>query len=156
MTSATLDAFRQSIAQHRGDDVFAPELDPAQWAVLATYLHAFTIDANQRLIVQGANDRALYFLAEGTLSVHRLGSEGQVRLAMLNPGTVVGEGAFFARRPRSAMVDAMSACRLWRLTPLRFGELAERQSAIALAVTLAAAQVLARRQGSRSGRVATT
>ena len=38
--------------------------------------------------------------------MHLIGDSGQMQLAILNPGSVVGEGAFFSRLPRSANVVA--------------------------------------------------
>jgi CRP-like cAMP-binding protein len=69
---------------------------------------------------------------------------------------VVGEGAFFSHRPRSATVQTSAPCKLWALHALRFTELANRQPAVALALTMAVGSVLAKRLGNRKRRVAAT
>ena len=70
--------------------------------------------------------------------------------------TVVGEGAFFSHRTRSATVQANGACRLRGLTPLRFAELSNRQPAAALALAMMVGAVLAKRLANRRMRVAAT
>ena len=74
----------------------------------------------------------------------------------MGPGSIVGEGAFFAHRPRRATVQATGPSRLWCLTALRYSEIANRQPALALALLTMAGQVLARRAGDSRRRVAST
>src|SRR5213593_410130 len=93
-----------AIAQNQSDDVFAPALAPAQWEMLGSYLQPFAVTGNQVLIEQGAEDRTLYIVETGNLTVHYEDSKGRVRLAVVGPGSAVGEGAFFSRQPRSATV----------------------------------------------------
>lgn len=154
--SSTIHDLARSIAQNTSYDAFALALAPAQWELLGSYMQAFELAAGQPLIDQGAQDRTLFFIESGALSVHTLGSSGQLHLAILNPGSVVGEGAFFSRAPRSANVVATGACRLWRLTPIRFGELANRQPALALELVMALGAVIARRMVNKPKRVAVT
>ena len=101
-------------------------------------------------------DRTLFLVERGTLSVHLEDDKGRLRLAMVGAGSVVGEGAFFSHQPRSATVQANNACQLWALHPLRFVELANRQPALALALSLALGSVMARRMRQRRRRVAST
>ena len=76
--------------------------------------------------------------------------------AVVNAGSLLGEGAFFSHLPRSASVHAGSLSRLWCLTPLRFRELSQRHPAVALELTVAMSAVLARRMYNRPKRVAVT
>jgi CRP-like cAMP-binding protein len=153
---ATIQDLCQAIARNTSDDAFAPALQTAQWEVLGSYLQPFELAAGQTLIDENAHDRTLFFIESGSVSVHTLSSKGEVQIAMLNAGSAVGEGAFFSRQPRSASVTAAAACRLWRLTPLRFSEMANRQPSIALELTLALGLVMSRRLRSKSRRVAVT
>jgi len=155
MTSP-IQVFCDAVAQNTSDDAFAPALQPAQWEMLGSYLQFVELPAGQTLIGEGAQDRTLYFIEAGSLSVHRLSSSGQVQLALVNAGSVVGEGAFFSRLPRTATVTAATACRLWRLTPLRFGEMANRQPSVALELSLALGLIMARRLRHKVRRVAVT
>jgi CRP-like cAMP-binding protein len=156
MSSSTIHDLCRSFAQNTSYDAFAPTLTPPQWELLGSYMQNFDLSAGQSLIDQGAQDRTLFFIETGALSVHLMSSSGQLQLAILNPGSVVGEGSFFSRLPRSANVVATGACRLWRLTPIRFAEMANRQPAVALEVVLALGAVIAKRMVNKPKRVAVT
>lgn len=131
-------------------------LTAAQWEVLAPYLLPVTMAAGQVLFTQGSSDRTLFLVESGSLSVHYQDEKERLRLAIVGPGSVVGEGAFFSHRPRSATVQASAPAKLWSLPALRFTELANRQPAIALGLVMAAGAVLAKRLGNRRRRVAAT
>src|SRR5262245_26622328 len=134
---STIQDLCRAISQNTSYDAFAPALSAQQWEMLATYLQPLPVPAGQILIDQGAQDRTVYFIESGTLSVHVIGSTGQMHLAILNAGSVVGEGAFFSRLPRSANVTATGPAQLWRMTSIRFAEMANRQPALALEITMA-------------------
>lgn len=147
----------RAVLQNTSHDAFAPNFSPSQWEALGSYLHVSDLAAGQVLIDQGATDRTVFFIEMGALSVHVISStSGQMRLAILNPGSVVGEGSFFSRLPRSAHVAATGAARVWRLTPIRFTEMCNRQPELALQLTLALGAVIARRMANKPKRVAIT
>jgi CRP/FNR family transcriptional regulator, cyclic AMP receptor protein len=146
----------RAIAQNTSYDAFAPALTPPQWETVASYLQPFDLAAGQVLIDQGANDRTLFFIEKGALSVHLIGDKGQMQLAILNPGSVVGEGAFFSRMPRSANVVSTGSARVWRLTAIRFAEMANRQPNLALEMVLGLGAVIAKRMVNRPKRIAVT
>lgn len=145
-----------AIAQADEDDSMNNPLTPAQWDTVSAYLQPFTVPAGHVLFPQGTSDRTLYLVESGSLSVHYQDEKERVRLAIVGPGSVVGEGAFFSKRPRSATVQASAPTRLWALTALRFTELSNRQPAIALGLVMAAGAVLAKRLSNRRRRVAAT
>ncbi len=146
----------RSIAQNTSYDAFAPALTAQQWELLASYLQPTDLAAGQLLINQGAIDRTVFFIESGALSVHVVGRSGEMQLAILNPGSIVGEGAFFSRLPRLANVAATGACRVWRLTPTRFAEMANRQADLALELAMALGAVIAKRMVNKPKRVAVT
>lgn len=146
----------RAIAQAPADDAVLLSLPPAQWVELTAYLQPMALASGQVLFKQGAADRTLYFVESGTLTVHCQDDQGEVRLANVGAGSAVGEGSFFSRAPRSATVQASAPARLWSLSPMRFAELAKRQPALALAVTMAAGAVVAKRMVSRRRRDAVT
>jgi CRP-like cAMP-binding protein len=155
MTTSIQDLCR-AITQNTSYDAFAPAFNPQQWEMLGNYLQCFDLAAGQVLIDQGAHDRSLFFIESGALSVHVIGEGGKMRLAILNPGSVVGEGAFFSRLPRSANVVATGAARVWRLTAVRFSEMSNRQPNLALELVLALGAVIAKRMVNKPKRVAVT
>ena len=146
----------QVIARNNGYDTININLSPAQWELAATYMQPFTLAAGQVLIDQGSPDRTLYFVEAGSLSVHVEDEDGNMKLALINPGSVVGEGAFFSRLPRTASVVATGPSKLWSLTPIRFTELANRQPAVALEFALGLGAVIAKRLANKPKRVAVT
>ncbi|MDO8284235.1 MAG: cyclic nucleotide-binding domain-containing protein [Polaromonas sp.] len=145
-----------AIAHSHASDALRCQFTPQQWDILAGYMQPFAMQQGQVLIEQGSNDQTLYFIESGTLSVHYEDDKGRVRLALVAAGTVVGEGAFFSRMPRNATVQASNASKVWCLTALRFKELSNRNSPIALELTLAMGAVLAKRLYNRPKRVAVT
>ncbi|MFT4243371.1 MAG: cyclic nucleotide-binding domain-containing protein [Acidovorax sp.] len=145
-----------AIAQASADDSMINPLSAAQWDVLSPYLLPVVMPAGQVLFTQGSTDRTLYLVESGSLSVHFQDDKERLRLAIVGPGSVVGEGAFFSHRARSATVQASAPSKLWSLPALRFTELSNRQPAIALGLAMAAGSVLAKRLGNRRRRVAAT
>ena len=146
----------QAIAHCSAGDALRCQFSRPHWDILGAHMQAFALNSGQVLIEQGTQDRTLYFIESGSLSVHYEDEKSRVRMALVGAGTVLGEGSFFSRQPRRASVHASSACRLWCLTPLRFTELANRHGPIALELTLALGSVMTRRLHVRPRRVAVT
>lgn len=151
-----LSGLLDAMAQAGADDGMPNLLTPAQWDVVCAYLQPLVLAAGHVLFHQGASDRTLYLVERGSLSAHYQDEKERVRLAIVGPGSVVGEGAFFSMRPRSATVQASAPSKLWRLTALRFTELSHRHPDIALGLAMAAGAVLAKRLRNRRHRVAAT
>ena len=145
-----------AIAQTTAEDSMTNPLTAAQWEVLSSYLLPVVLHAGQVLFSQGATDRTLYLVESGSLTVHYEDEQQRVRLAIVGPGSVVGEGAFFSHRPRSATVQAGAPTRLWNLTAIRFTEFANRNPAVALQLVMAIGAVQAKRLANRRRRVAST
>ena len=156
VSKVDLQGLIDAIAQANADDSMTNPLTPAQWDVLSSYLLPVVLPAGQVLFNQGATDRTLYLVESGSLSVHYQDEKERLRLAIVGAGSVVGEGAFFSHRTRSATVQASGPCKLWSLPAIRFTELSNRQPAIALGLAMAAGGVLAKRLGNRRRRVAAT
>jgi CRP/FNR family cyclic AMP-dependent transcriptional regulator len=146
----------RAIGQNDTGDAFQPALTAQQWELLGTYLQPFALNAGQLLIEQHAQDRTVYLVESGTLTVHYEDDKGRLRLASVGPGSAVGEGAFFTRQPRNATVQAGSACKIWSLTPIRFTELTNRQPVMAVEVAMALGALVSRRLANRPKRVAVT
>ncbi len=151
-----LSALIQATASAVAADGVQNPLNAEQWELLSPYLVPVALAAGEQLFAEGSLDRNLYFVESGSLSVHYQDAKERIRLAIVGPGSMLGEGAFFAHRPRRATVQAAAAGRLWCLTGLRFAELSNRQPAVALALVLAAGQVLARRSVDSRRRIVST
>ena len=146
----------RAIADNQSNDSFSPALAPTQWELLGTYMQPFALMQGQVLIEQNGLDRTVYLIESGSLSVHYEDDKGRVRLAIVGPGSAVGEGAFFTRSPRTATVQAASPSKVWCLTPIRFTELSNRQPNIALQISMALGALVSRRLANKPKRVAVT
>ncbi len=155
-TKADITSLLDAIANAPSEAGLAHALTVAQWDVLAAYMQAMEIAAGRILIAQGAEDRTLYFVESGMLTVHFEDGAGKIRLAAVGAGAVVGEGGFFSRMARSATVQTGSACKFWTLSPMRFSELANRQPTVALSLAMALGAIMARRLVSNRRKIAIT
>lgn len=146
----------QVIAKNHAYDALDLPFTATEWAVFSDYLQPFALARDQVLIEQGATDRTVYFVESGTLSVHCVDEEGRMNLAMVGAGSVVGEWAFFSSMARKSEAVAAGPCKLWRLSLIRFMDLANRQPALALRIALALGTVMAKRVVNKPKRVAAT
>ena len=101
------------------------------------------IHTGDLLFEQGAEATALYIVQSGEVQVRAHSPSGEdIVLAVLGPGAVVGELALIDGGPRSATVEAISDCDVYRLERVAFNELrAQRRPAaykviMGLAVTV--------------------
>ncbi|MES2977797.1 MAG: cyclic nucleotide-binding domain-containing protein [Pseudomonadota bacterium] len=146
----------RAIDQSHAMDALRCQFSEPNWEILSAYLKPMLASDAEVLFTKGSTDRTLFLVETGALSVHYEDEKGRVRMAIVASGSVVGEGSFFAHQPRNATVQASGNSKLWCLTPLRFSELSNRHSPIALELGLALASVMARRLYNRLKRVAVT
>ena len=149
-------ALLEAVTNNPNDPTLSHMLTQPQWAVLSGYMQSSMLAPGQVLITQGAEDRTLYFVESGMLTVHFEDAAGKIRLAAVGAGSVVGEGGFFSYMARSATVQAGSACKLWALSPMRFSELSNRHPNVALALAMALGAIMAKRVVSNRRRIAVT
>ena len=88
--------------------------------------------------------------------MHYEDDKGRLRLASVEAGSAVGEGAFFTRLPRNATVQAASACKLWSLSPIRFTDSPTGSRSWRVEVAMALGSLVSRRLANRPKRVAVT
>ncbi len=146
----------EAVALNSADDSLGKIMTPLQWEAMLPFLLPFSLGQGQMLIAQGSLDQTLYFLESGSLSVHYEDESGRVHLAILNAGSVVGEGGFFAHTPRNATVQAVGDCRLWNLTHSRFVDLSQKLPRVALALAMALGAIVSKRMMDRRKRIAVT
>lgn len=145
-----------SIQASQEFDALRLTLRLADWMVFAEHLQPFNVEVGQEVIRQGASELMVYIIESGTLAVSRQDVNGRVDLATVGSGSVIGEGAFFARMPRNASVHAKTRCVLWGLSPMRYAELAHKHSSIALSFVMALGSVVTRRMSNQPKRVTVT
>jgi CRP/FNR family transcriptional regulator, cyclic AMP receptor protein len=141
-----IEALVQAVDTLNADDAFRPRLSLDQWRSVAPYLTRHELRSGDLLIKQGDTERAMYFLAQGSLQVFVTGGPpGSNRIAILRTGAVVGETGLFGDHPRSANVEAMTPCVVYAFGGPRIEELGQRMPALALELLRAAGGVMATR-----------
>jgi CRP/FNR family transcriptional regulator, cyclic AMP receptor protein len=134
----------QALQTLNAEDAFKARLSIDQWRMVGTYLTRHEIRTGDLLIKQGEGDRSMYFLGSGSLQVFMTGGPpGSNKVAILRPGSVVGELGIFVDGPRTANVEAMTPCVVWALRGPRLEELTQRQPSMALELVRAAGAVMA-------------
>ena len=138
--------------RNRGYD--STRLTPETWRALANALVPESNADRTNLIREGENDGSLFFLESGLLRVYCTDKQRRLQLAVIAPGSVVGEGGFFAPSvARNASVEAIEPSTIWRLTRENFEALAAREPRAALALAIYAASVMRARMLSIAGRL---
>jgi CRP/FNR family transcriptional regulator, cyclic AMP receptor protein len=135
-----------AVARNAVEDALAKAITPPQWEAMAPFLQSFTLGPSQMLIAQGSMDRTLYFLESGSLSVHFEDAAGRVQLAIVNAGSAVGEGGFFAAAPRNATVQAVG----------EYMDMSQKLPRVALALAMGLGAIITKRMTDRRKRVSVT
>jgi hypothetical protein len=107
------------------------KLTPAQCAVLAEHCELKRIESGQILFKEGDFGDALYILKEGSLEIFKRDFLGDVRIAEIKPGGIVGEMALVENKPRSANVRAVDNTVLLVLSRTGYTRLKEVHPAVA-------------------------
>jgi len=154
--SADVNGLITAIAHNKEDGILARFLGAQSWYIVADYLHPSKYERGHLLISQGAQDRKLYFLESGSLKVDVKTDAGFVQLAILGPGTVVGEGSFFSHLSRNASVLTYSDCKVWEFSPADFDALSKKHPGVALSLAMALGAILATRMLDVSRRISVT
>jgi CRP-like cAMP-binding protein len=84
------------------------------------------LKAREVLFHAGDSGDGCYFIRSGAVKASVIARDGQERLlAILGPGTVIGELALIDESPRSATITALQKCELLHLTKNAFFRLAD-------------------------------
>jgi CRP/FNR family transcriptional regulator, cyclic AMP receptor protein len=87
--------------------------------------------AREVLFHAGDTGAGCYYLRSGAAKAAVIAKDGQERLlAVLGPGSLIGELSLFDDQPRSATVSALRPCKLMHLTKASFFQLADNNPSI--------------------------
>jgi HlyB family type I secretion system ABC transporter len=100
-------------------------LPPRSLTLLLGDLTSVDVPAGTRVVEQGAPADAMYVVKDGRLQAYREVEGQRQNIAYLRKGDFFGEVALFRGEPRAATVEAVSACRLLRLSRESFTRVAE-------------------------------
>ena len=110
--------------------------------------------AGETIFSQGDSPDAFYFIENGEVEVRATTDLGEdVVLAILGTGTVVGEMALLGGGPRTATVEALSECSVFRLSRAAFDRLRDERSHAAYKLILNLARTVGHRRRQADARV---
>ena len=138
-----------------GDDLQLRHWSGEQWQTLFAATTPRTFRASEVIIQRGVVDRALYFVAAGSLEVGVTYMDGVSisPIAKIGAGSVIGEQSFFDAQPRSANVWAVTEEELLCLTNAQFAQLSDREPALARDLLFALGRVLSLRLRNTTVRI---
>lgn len=89
--------------------------DPLLIERFMSYCHIRKVEKGEDLCLEGEMPEEIYFVGSGALEVVRQTPQGEVRLAKVYRGAMVGETAFFSGAPRNASIRASSEAQIFFL-----------------------------------------
>ena len=101
------------------------------------------LDPGTRLVEEGQQATDLYILLEGEVEVMAPMGQDWVQVAVLGPGSVIGEMAFLDGLPRSARVIAATNCSVLQITRDSFQEFSNKEPNLALVFLLELSKIVA-------------
>jgi CRP/FNR family cyclic AMP-dependent transcriptional regulator len=125
--------------------------DEDAWKKLLSHTETVRFRAGDIVIQRGAQDRALFLVASGSLEVG-VYPEAPAPIARMDAGSVIGEQSFFDGQPRSMNVWAVNDGELLRLTPEAFATFGTEHPGLARDLLLALGRVLSLRLRAASAR----
>lgn len=120
-------------------------LSEAEHARLLAAMQSWSLAGGDMVLRKGDPSSSLILVEEGEIEVVEESLGERVVLAGMGPGGVVGEVGFVDGQPRTHDVRARSACRLRSLSRDRLLELAKDDATLFAKLTIALAELLARR-----------
>ena len=113
-------------------------------SALMSYATMRSYGANETVFETGVDERAIYFLIEGTVEIAlEVPFSNDVILDELNANSVFGESSFFHSQPHSATARALSDARVARLERADYDRLLESNNLAACRLGANAAEILA-------------
>ncbi len=139
----------------QGDDLQLPHWSEENWRTLFAVTSTRSFKASEVVIQRGVADRALYFVAAGSLEVGVTYMDGVSisPIAKISAGSVIGEQSFFDGQPRSANVWAVTAGELLCLTADQFQTLSDKEPGLARDLLFALGRVLSLRLRNTTVRI---
>jgi CRP/FNR family cyclic AMP-dependent transcriptional regulator len=153
--SATASFRGRSRSATRSEGLFLPGWHDENFNALFRFTDARKIRAGDALIRRGEPDRTLYFVLDGELEVIAHFGDGlsMGRLALVGPGSVLGEQSFFDGGPRSAGAWAVDDCEVAAMTPDQYAAFEESNPGLARDLLFALGRILAARLRATTARV---
>ena len=107
------------------------KLSPQECSILAAHCEIKQVDAGQIVFAEGDFGDAMYIVKSGALNIFKKDLLGDVRIAEIRPGGLVGEMALVDGKPRSANVRSSETARLLSLSRASYGDLKKTHPQVA-------------------------
>ena len=120
-------------------------LSPSELDAVAGIVALREIGAGMELFHEGDAGDGLYLVVAGEINVIKHGKDGELLLAKLGPGAVLGEMSLITSDARSASGRALAPTTVLHLPAREFRALLDGGSTAALKIAAAIAEVLAHR-----------
>jgi CRP/FNR family transcriptional regulator, cyclic AMP receptor protein len=126
------------------------------WKQLFRFSSFRSLTPGDALIRHGEPDRTIYFVLRGELEVIVSSGNGisMGRMALVGPGSVLGEMAFFDGGPRSASAWALGDCDVAAMTHDQYSAFEKASPTLARDLVFALGRVLAIRLRRTNARIA--
>jgi len=162
--SISLQDLESSIASFRtgsslarsGEALVLPNWRDEDWKELFRFMTTRMVAAGDALIRRGESGRTLYFVLRGSLEVIAHSTDGlsMGRVALVGPGSVLGEQAFFDGGPRSAGAWAVDDCEVALMAPDQYAAFEQSSPALARDLLFGLGRLLAMRLRTTTAKVA--
>lgn len=139
------------------EEPFLGSCSADEWELIQRHGDIVDFPAGATVIASGGLSRALLIVLSGTVEVTLVtGRRGRQRLAVLGPGSVLGDLAFLDGKPADASVVAREPTTFLRITIEQFDRLAAANPKLGLYVLFDVGRVLAGRLRRLEGPTALT
>ena len=143
------DRARRRLAFLRHVDLLGEALQESELEVLAQAVVERRLSAGDILLREGEAGESLFLLAEGLLEVIKTFEGKATRVAVIEPGQVVGEMSLLTGERRSATVAAISECVVQEIRAGALHGLLQERPSIAESLSRIAASRAARAEGAQ-------
>lgn len=134
------------------DQPFLAHWTPSQWQKFFAFAQTYRYSAGDWVIRQGADDCALYLVTFGRLeAMGASAGNANQRIALIEPGGIVGEQSLLDRRRQPVGVRAVTEAETVRLSADAFEIFATREPRLVYDLTLALGCVVSLRLRAVTG-----
>jgi CRP/FNR family transcriptional regulator, cyclic AMP receptor protein len=133
--------FLVPLEEHSEDVLFLPEASASDWARILGHAQLYRVEPGDEIIRAGDDDRALWFVAEGTVRV----VSGDDTVSTIEAPSVLGELAFLDGGRRAAGLVAETEGEVARFDMEAFDALASEDEDLARRMALGLGRIAALR-----------
>ncbi len=127
------------------DILLFKELDMAELDVVSKRIFEKDYKKGSTLFVEGMPGEILYIVTEGSVEISKKTKEGDVVIAVLHPGEIVGEMSLIDAGPRTATGKTSADSKLIVVTKKSFNEMLDSDPKIAAKILMALLKVINKR-----------